>query len=54
MKVDESKYPKACFDGSVEMLKVPLNSPDLFEKARTCCDDTIYGIQGSFRKLEID
>ena len=54
MRVNEDMYPKACFDGSLEMLKVPLNSPDLFDQAKRCCDETIYGVQGSFRKLEID
>jgi hypothetical protein len=54
MKVNENLYPKACFDGSIEMLKVPLSSPDLFEKAIHCSNDSIYGVQGSFRKLEID
>lgn len=54
MRVNETMYPKACFDGSLEMLKVPLNSPDLFEKASRCSNETIYGVQGSFRKLEID
>jgi hypothetical protein len=54
MHVKENMYPKACLDGSVEMLKVPLNSPDLFDQAKNCCDDMIYGVQGSFRKLEID
>lgn len=51
MQVAEKMYPKACFEGSLEMLKVPLNSPDLFEKANRCNDT---GVQGSFRKLEID
>ena len=54
MRVDENLYPEACFDGSIEMLKVPLNSPDLFEKAQRCSNDSIFGVQGSFRKLEID
>lgn len=53
-KVAEELYPKACLDGSPEMLKIPLSSPDLFEQAGRCCDETIYGVQGSFRKLEID
>ncbi|CRK89977.1 CLUMA_CG003704, isoform B [Clunio marinus] len=54
MKINENLYPKACLDGSFSMLDVPLNSPDLFEKASRCCDETVFGIQGSFRKLEID
>lgn len=54
MAVNENLYPKACLEGSLEMLKIPLNSEDLFEKATRCCDESIYGVQGSFRKLEID
>lgn len=54
MAVKENMYPKACLDGSIAMLNVPLNSDDLFEKASRCSDDSIYGVQGSFRKLEID
>lgn len=54
MHLREEFYPKACFDGSLEMLKIPLSSPDLFERARRCCDDSVYGVQGSFRKLELD
>jgi hypothetical protein len=54
MRCNEHMYPKACFDGSMEMLKVPLNSPDLFDTADRCSNETIYGVQGSFRKLEID
>lgn len=54
MKVDAKMYPKACLDGSLEMLKIPLNSPDLFERATRCSSETIFGVQGSFRKLEID
>lgn len=54
MKVDANLYPKACLEGSIEMLKIPLSSPDLFEKASRCNDESIFGVQGSFRKLEID
>lgn len=54
MQVKPEMYPKSVLEGSVEMLKVPLNSPDLFEKASRCSDDSVYGVQGSFRKLEID
>lgn len=52
MAVNENLYPKACLEGSLEMLKIPLSSDDLFEKASR--DESIYGVQGSFRKLEID
>lgn len=54
MKVNEKMYPKACFEGSLEMLKIPLNSDNLFEEAQLCGNDAIFGVQGSFRKLEID
>ena len=55
MKVSQRMYPKACLNGSVDMLKIPLSSPDLFERASQCNDnDSITGVQGSFRKLEID
>lgn len=54
MHVDEKLYPKACFEGSTEMLKIPLNSEDLFEEAKRCNSDALFGVQGSFRKLEID
>lgn len=54
MQVDERMYPKACFEGSVAVLKVRLNSDNLFEEAKRCGNDAIFGVQGSFRKLEID
>lgn len=54
MRVNETFYPEACFDGSLEMLNFPLNSPDLFDKAKLCKDRMGTGAQGSFRKLEID
>lgn len=54
MRLREEMYPKSCFDGSLEMLKVPLNSPDLFEQANRFSTDSVYGVQGSFRKLELD
>lgn len=54
MRVNAELYPPAVFEGSLEVLKIPLNSTDLFEKANRCSNDSIYGMQGSFRKLEID
>lgn len=54
MEIDTRMYPKACLDGSLDMLDIPLNSDDLFEKAKCYGNDSIYGVQGSFRKLEID
>jgi hypothetical protein len=54
MQVNENMYPKACFEGSVGMLKVRLNSDNLFEEAKRCGNEAIFGVQGSFRKLEID
>jgi hypothetical protein len=51
MKVNRSMYPEAVFDGSVEVLKYPLNSLKSFEKLKS---NEIFGIHGSFRKLEID
>lgn len=54
MSVAEELYPKAVFEGSLEMLKIPLSSPDLFERVSRCSNESIFGVQGSFRKLEID
>lgn len=54
MEIAKEMYPPEFLNGSLEMLNIPLSSPDLFEKASRCNDDTIYGVQGSFRKLEID
>lgn len=50
MSVNESCYPKSVMDGEAEMLKTPFNSPD-FEKIK---NNEIFGLHGSFRKLEID
>lgn len=54
MHVNEHMYPKACFDGSVGMLKVDFGSDNLFKEAEQCGSDAIFGVQGSFRRLEID
>lgn len=51
MTVNLESYPKAVLDGSVKSLKYLLNSPELYEKMKK---QDIYGVQGSFRKLEID
>jgi len=52
MKVKLESYPQPVLDGSVKSLKYLLNSPELYEKLKKHQD--IYGMQGSFRKLEID
>ncbi|CRK89975.1 CLUMA_CG003703, isoform A [Clunio marinus] len=54
MKVNRNLYPKPIVDCVVGTLKIPLNSSDLFEKTSNCTDEELTGIQGSFRKLEID
>lgn len=54
MKVNRSMYPPQVLNCVVDALKIPLNSKDLFEKASDCVDEELTGIQGSFRKLEID
>lgn len=51
LKVNCDMYPKQVLDGSVKSLKYLLNSPELYEKMKI---QDIYGVQGSFRKLEID
>lgn len=50
MRANPEQYPRAVLEGSVKCLKYPLNSSEIFEKF----NDDIYGLQGSFRKLEID
>lgn len=50
-RVKEEMYPKSVLDGSVKSLRFQLNSSNLNEKLK---DEQIYGLQGSFRKLEID
>lgn len=52
MKVKLDMYPKPVIDGSVKSLKYLLNSSDLYEKIEN--ERNIFGVQGSFRKLEID
>lgn len=54
MKVNRNLYPEPVMNCVVETLKIPLNSRDLFEKASNCQDEELLGVQGSFRKLEID
>lgn len=51
MKVRVDAYPKPVLEGSVKSLKYLLNSPELYEKLNK---RDIYGMQGSFRRLEID
>jgi len=50
MRANPDHYPRAVLEGSVKSLKYALNSTEIFEKF----NDDIYGLQGSFRKLEID
>lgn len=50
-QVHLDKYPSPVIHGSVKSLKYLLNSPDLYDKLK---DQDLYGLQGSFRKLEID
>lgn len=54
MKVNRKLYPTPVLNCVVDTLKIPLNSSDLFEKTSNCVDEELTGIQGSFRKLEID
>jgi hypothetical protein len=54
MKVNRSLYPAPVMNCVVDALKIPLNSQDLFEKTSNCRDEELSGLQGSFRKLEID
>lgn len=54
MKVNRVLYPQPVLNCVVETLKIPLIAEDLFEKASNCRDEELSGIQGSFRKLEID
>jgi hypothetical protein len=50
-RVNTNMYPKAVLEGSVKSLKYLLNSSEIHEKFK---NHDIYGLQGSFRKLEID
>lgn len=52
MKVNLEMYPKPVLDGSVKSLKYLLNTPNLYEKIKN--EQSMHGVQGSFRKLEID
>jgi hypothetical protein len=52
-RVNEKMYPQAVLEGQVKSLQYLLNSPELYEKLKN--QDLLYdGLQGSFRKLEID
>lgn len=51
MKVNSEMYSPQALEGSVKSLKYPLNLTELSEKK---CHDSVHGMQGSFRKLEID
>lgn len=54
MKVNHNLYPQPVLKCVVPTLKISLNSADLFEKTSNCNDEELSGLQGSFRKLEID
>jgi hypothetical protein len=54
MKVNHNLYPQPVLKCVVDTLKISLNASDLFEQANSCNDEDLSGIQGSFRKLEID
>ena len=54
MKLNLESYPKPVLEGSVKSLKYLLNSPELYEKFKSQDIYGFQGIQGSFRKLEID
>lgn len=54
MKVNQKLYPQPVLKCVVSTLKVPLNSDDLFNQTNNCADEELSGLQGSFRKLEID
>lgn len=54
MKINQKLYPQPVLKCMVSTLKIPLNSADLFDQASNCNDEDLSGLQGSFRKLEID
>ena len=54
MQVNQKLYPQQVLKCVVSALKINLNSADLFEQASNCSDEDLSGLQGSFRKLEID
>lgn len=54
MKINQKLYPQPVLKCVVSTLKIPLNSADLFDQASNCNDEELSGLQGSFRKLEID
>lgn len=51
MKVNSEMYSPQALAGSVSSLKYLLNATEVSEIK---CHDSVYGMQGSFRKLEID
>lgn len=52
MRIHTEFYSKSVLEGSVKALKIPLSTSQHYEKRNI--SGTTYGIQGSFRKLEID
>lgn len=55
VRVNVEMYPKQVLEGSLKSLKYLLNSPELYEKFKNQQDGYgAQGVQGSFRKLEID
>lgn len=54
MSVNQKLYPQQVLKCVVSALKINLNSSDLFEQASSCNEEDLSGLQGSFRKLEID
>lgn len=51
MKVNSEMYSPQALEGSAKSLKYPLNHTEVSENK---CHDNVHGMQGSFRKLEID